>query len=84
METILLVLTIGILCIVCFFIGAKTGQSVVEKRKIKIPNISRLNPLSIHQRHEEKEEMIKEQEKLKKIIQNVERYDGTELGQEDI
>ena len=40
---ILLVLVVGTLCIVCFFVGAKVGQKVVNKEEIKLPN---LNPIA--------------------------------------
>ena len=84
METILLVLVIGILCIVCFFIGARVGQKVVKGEEIKAPSISKLNPINIYKEHQEKEETEKEKNKLETILRNVERYDGTDAGQEDV
>ena len=84
METILLVLVIGILCIVCFFIGARVGQKVVKGEEIKAPSISKLNPINIYKEHQEKEETEKEKNKLETILKNVERYDGTDAGQEDV
>ena len=84
METILLVLVIGILCIVCFFIGARVGQKVVKGDEIKVPSISKLNPINIYKEHQEKEETEKEKNKLETILRNIERYDGTDAGQEDV
>lgn len=84
METMLLVLEIGILCIVCFFIGARVGQKVVKGDEIKVPSISKLNPINIYKEHQEKEETEKEKNKLETILRNVERYDGTDAGQEDV
>ena len=84
METMLLVLEIGILCIVCFFIGARVGQKVVKGEEIKAPSISKLNPINIYKEHQEKEETEKEKNKLETILRNVERYDGTDAGQEDV
>lgn len=81
METILLIVTISILNIVCFFIGAKVGQTVVKGEEIKMPN---LNPVDIYHEHKEKEEAKQEMDKLEKILSNMERYDGTAAGQEDI
>lgn len=84
METMLLVLEIGILCIVCFFIGARVGQKVVKGEEIKAPSISKLNPVNIYKEHQEKEETEKEKNKLETILRNIERYDGTDAGQEDV
>jgi uncharacterized protein YneF (UPF0154 family) len=84
METILLVLVIGILCIVCFFIGARVGQKVVKGEEIKAPSISKLNPINIYKEHQEKEEQDKEKKKIETILKNIERYDGTDAGQEDV
>lgn len=84
METILLALTIGTLCIVCFYIGTKTGQKVVIGEEIKSPDMSKLNPKKIYNKHQEKKEIEKERNKIETILRNVERYDGTDAGQEDV
>ena len=84
METILLVLVIGILCIVCFFVGARVGQKVVRGEEIKAPDISKLNPMNIKKEREQKYEAEKEKNKLETILKNIERYDGTDVGQEDV
>lgn len=84
METILLILVIGILCIVCFFVGARVGQKVVKGEEIKAPDISKLNPMNIQKKREEKYETEKEKNKLETILRNIERYDGTDTGQEDV
>ncbi len=76
-----LVLVIGILCIVCFFIGAKVGQKVVRQETITLPN---LNPMKAIEEHREKQETNKENEKKETIWKNLERYDGTSAGQEDV
>ena len=83
METILLITVIGILCIVCFFIGAKIGQKTVKGEDIKVPKIT-INPKKIYEQHLEKQEIEKEQSKLETIMKNIERYDGTDFGQEDV
>ena len=76
-----LVLVIGILCIVCFFVGAKVGQKVVRQETITLPN---LNPMKAIEEHREKQETNKENEKKETIWKNLERYDGTSAGQEDV
>lgn len=81
METALLIATISILNIVCFFIGAKVGQKVVKGEELELPN---LNPVDIYHEHKEKEEAKAEMDKLEKILNNMDKYDGTASGQEDI
>ena len=84
METIILIISIGIINILCFFIGAKVGQKVVKGEEIKAPDISKLNPMNIQKKREEKYEVEKEKSKLETILRNIERYDGTDTGQEDV
>lgn len=78
---ILLILTVGTLNIVCFFIGAKVGQKVAkgEEVKLDIPN-----PIEIIREHNDKREAEKEQDRIEAIMRNIERYDGTAEGQEEI
>ena len=78
---ILTILVTGTLNIVCFFIGAKVGQKVVKGEPIEIPS---LKPMDAIREKEEKREARKEQEKIETIMRNIEKYDGTPLGQEDI
>lgn len=78
---ILTILVVGTLNIVCFFIGAKVGQKVVKGEAIEAPN---LNPMQAIRDIEDKREARKEQDKIDAIMRNIERYDGTSLGQEDI
>lgn len=78
---ICLALVIGMLCIVCFFVGAKVGQKVVRQETITLPN---LNPIKAIEEHREKQETNKENEKKETIWKNLERYDGTSAGQEDV
>lgn len=80
MEAILL-LVMGVLNILCFIIGAKVGQAVVKGEEVKVPNLS---PLQAYKEHSKKREAEKEQSKLDTILQNIERYDGTSQGQQDV
>lgn len=81
METILLILTVGALCVACFFVGAKVGQTVAKGEDIKPPQI---DPMKVFREHEERQEAKKEQERMDAIMRNIDRYDGTGIGQEDI
>ena len=78
---IVLVLTVGALCIGCFLIGAKVGQKVSKGEEINLPSI---NPLEAYKKNEAKKEADKEQKKIDTIMRNIERYDGTGAGQEDV
>lgn len=83
-QTILiigLVVGVSILNIVCFFIGAKVRQKVDKGEALKLPTI---NPIEIYREHQERKEADKEKEKLDIILSNIEKYDGTSKGQEDV
>ena len=78
---ILLVLTTGALCIACFFVGAKVGQKVSKGEDIKLPKIDPMQPIREMQ---ERKEADREKERMEAILRNIDNYDGTEQGQEDI
>lgn len=78
---ILIVLIVGALNIVCFFVGAKVGQKVVNGEPIELPSF---NPLEAYRERENRKEAEKEAEKLNTILQNIETYDGTSAGQKDV
>lgn len=79
--TALLLALMGFFNIACFVIGAKVGQAVAKGEKIETPNV---NPLKAYQHREAKKEAKIEREKLKKVLQNIDRYDGTSRGQVDV
>ena len=72
---------IGAMCIVCFYVGAKVGQSVSKGEDIQTPTI---NPLKAYREHEQRKEAEKEQNRMETIMQNIEAYDGTGEGQKDV
>lgn len=78
---ILLVLTVGALCIGCFLIGAKVGQTVSKGEILEVPS---LNPFEAYRKHEEKKEAEKEADRLDTIMRNIECYDGTGANQKDV
>lgn len=78
---ILSVIVTGVLCIACFYIGAKTGQTVAKGKDIEMPKV---NPMKIYKERQDKREADKELEKIETILQNIDRYDGTSVGQQDI
>jgi hypothetical protein len=78
---ILLTVVVGTLCIVCFFLGAKLGQTVTRGEKIETPREAVIN--AVRERKSKKEAEYK-QERLDTIMRNIESYDGTANGQEDV
>ena len=74
-------LVIGAMCIMCFYVGAKVGQSVSKGEDIETPTI---NPLKAYREHEQRKEAEKEQNRMETIMQNIEAYDGTGAGQKDV
>lgn len=77
----LTILAIGFLCCVCFVIGAKVGQKVSKGEEIQMPNV---NPLEAVREHRAKKEAQSEQERIDTILRNIEGYNGTPDGQEDV
>jgi hypothetical protein len=76
---ILLVLIVGIMNILCFFIGAKIGQKVSKGEPIETPN-----PIKVYREERDSVEQRKELEKYKIINENIDSYNGTSIGQKDI
>lgn len=81
MELLLPMAVITGLNVTCFLIGAKVGQKVVKGEKIELPKI---NPMQAYQERQERKEVEKEKDKLETIMRNIEKYDGTPRGQEDV
>ena len=81
METILILLVAGALNIACFFVGAKVGQTVVKNETLELPAV---DPLKAIREHEERKEAKREQDRYDTIMRNIENYDGTGAGQEDV
>lgn len=78
---VLLLLVMGAANIACFLIGAKIGQKVSKGEDIKLPKI---NPLELVQEQREKRAAQEERDKVDTILRNIENYDGTAYGQEDV
>ena len=79
--TIAIIITMAISNISCFYIGLKVMQTVFKGKDVEMPKIS---PTAIIQDRAEKREAKEKQEKMEKIQANIERYDGTPMGQQDV
>ena len=78
---VLLLLVMGAVNIACFVIGARVGQKVAKGEAIELPTV---NPIDLAQSHREKKAAQEERDKLDAILRNIESYDGTAYGQEDV
>ena len=79
--TVLTILITGALNIACFFIGAKVGQMVSKGETLELPSV---NPFEKIREIQDKQEARKEQDRIDTIMRNIENYDGTDRGQEDV
>lgn len=76
---LLLIAIVVVSNILCFSIGAKVGQKVIKGESIEFPD-----PMKAVREHQARKEAEKEQSKLDTIRRNIDRYDGTGYGQEDV
>lgn len=85
METILLVITIALMCIFSFITGAKVGQKVVKGEPVEMPNLNPIKAVNeAIEEHKEKKEKEAEDAYYETILHNIEIYDGTSKGQKQI
>ena len=78
---ILLILLVGTLNVVCFFVGAKVGQQVSRGETITAPEI---NPVKIAKERQERREAEEKKNRMDIILENIEAFDGTSFGQRDV
>lgn len=79
MTLLILITTFGNVC--CFILGAKLFQQVSKGEKV---GIELPNPVKAIQEIGVSFEEKKEQEKYKVIMDNIDNYNGTALGQKEI
>lgn len=78
-TTVLLIAIVGTLNIACFFVGAMVGQKVSKGEKIEAPN-----PIRAIEERRERKEARKELEQFDVIMQNLDAYNGTSIGQKEV
>ena len=78
---VLLGLTVGAMCIGCFLVGAKVGQTVSKGEDIKLPKV---NPGAAKKERKDRQTAEREQERVNTILENIENYDGTGAFQKDV
>ena len=80
-EVILFCSIFGLFNLAAYTLGLRNGQKIAKKEEIKMPNI---NPIRIIQEEKVKQEIAKEQEIVDIMLENINNYDGTGLGQREI
>lgn len=78
METIILL----IINLITLIIGVKIGLSAANNKEITI------NPIKAYQEHKEEKKAQREadlkERQMKTMLQNIDNYDGTDFGQQEI
>lgn len=67
--------------ILCFLVGVRAGQKVVKGEVVELP---KLDPMQAVRDRRAKKEAEIEQERFNTILRNIENYDGTARGQEEV
>ena len=80
MEALLLAV-MGAMNLLCFVVGAKVGMAVKKDEEIKLPS---MNPVEAVREYKDHKAEREEQARIDKIMQNIERYNGTPNGQVDV
>ncbi len=80
LEILILIVGIGLINVLCFLIGARTGQKTSKGEDITLPN---LNPVEAVRTYEESRQQKKEEDNFNTMLENIEVYDGTNIGQKD-
>lgn len=81
MENLLTAMITSALNMACFFIGAKIGQKVDKGEEIEVPTI---NPMENYRKYQESKAEKEEQRRMTILMENIENYNGTGMGQKDI
>ena len=74
-------LAMGFICMSCFLMGAKVGQTVSKGETIETPTV---NPMKTFKEMQAKKAAQREEDRIDTILQNIEGYDGTSRGQKDV
>lgn len=80
---VLIILVVCIVNILCFYIGARIGQKIIRDEEVTLPNPVREVQEQV-QEYREKRKAKEEQDQLDVILANIERYDGTGYGQQEV
>ena len=65
--------------IFCLIIGVNIGQNIVQGKEVSIPN-----PVTAIKEYQEEKEQKEDEKRVRVMLENIENYNGTELGQRDV
>lgn len=84
LEILILIVGIGLINVLCFLIGARTGQKTVKGEDITLPNLNPIEAVREAVReHEISRQQRKDEDNFNTMLDNIEVYDGTNIGQKD-
>ena len=78
---VLALAVMGAVNILCFVIGAKVGQAVTQGKQVEVPSV---NVLKAVKEHREKKKAEEDRDRMQVIMDNIEAYDGTAMGQREV
>ena len=81
MDIVLLLAIASLSNIACFFIGAKVGQTTSKGEPVETPTV---NPLEVYRKNQAQKEVDRKREMYDTILRNIDKYDGTSNGQEEV
>ena len=81
LETIVMVLLMGVLMLLSFLIGARTAQKADRDEEIALPNI---NPFKAYEEYENKKIVEQAEKEAQIMLENINNYRGDGIGQKPI
>ena len=81
MEAVIIMAVCALSNVLCFLIGARTGMAVAKGETIELPAVKTAES---YQQKKAREEAELEQKRIETILRNIENYNGTPYGQEDV
>lgn len=80
-ATIILCTVFGVFILLAYSLGLKNGQKLSKSEEVVMPE---LNPVKAIQHEIESHEEKKKQEAFDVMMDNIDNYDGTGLGQKNL
>lgn len=81
LEVMCVIALITLLNVCCFILGAKVVQKVVRGETIETP---KFEPIKTVREWNKNKEVKKEEERARIIAENIDTYDGTPYGQQEL
>ncbi len=81
LEVILFCALFGLFIMASYTLGLRNGQKLARQQEVKMPNV---NPVTAIKEKKKEQEEKKEQEIIDIMLENIDNYDGTGIGQKEI